>query len=370
MTERGDSVDRRAVLRTASNRAAEAVNPSPHWRRSGPLPPAGEARSAEPRLQQVSGLAPCIVLVLGTFCGWVAAGFAFAGLAHGQLILPAPGRAQDSVEQLINGGDLEQAETVLAARIEAQGETARNLLLRGVLQYRRESYEDALVDLRRSFALDEEDPGTSKALGLCLVKLGRQDLAETFFEIATELSPGDSMGHYYLGLNRYTSKRFELAVPAFEQALALRPDSIEARCYLGRSYEALGDTEKAGHLYLAAVGLNRKRPSPTSEPPLLLGAMLFRQQQLDRAETLLREALEYHGEAALAHYWLGLLFEQKSDLSAATRALERAAGLASSDHRPHYALARIYRRTGQRAKALEALRRFRKLRKRSESETY
>lgn len=305
------------------------------------------------------------LLALGGFGPWSA-----AGVAGAQPIPTLPGGGSGSVERLINADDLEQAAAALATRIEAQGETARNLLLRGVLRYKREQFEDALADLRRSFSLDEKDPSTSKVLGLCLVRLGREDLAETFFEIATQLAPRDFLGHYYLGLNRYTTKRFELAAPEFERALALRPDSVEAHCFLGRTYEALGHAERAGSLYRAAVGLNRQSLSRSSEPSQLLGAMLFRQQQLGPAEALLREALEYDAESPLAHYWLGLVLERKSDVTAAIRSLETAAALALSDHRPHYALARIYRRAGRLDRASDALRRFRELRQRSESETY
>ena len=290
--------------------------------------------------------------------------------AAAQDLAPLTAGDRGSIALLINAGDLDLAEDQLADRIRAQGETARNLLLRGVLKYHRERFDDALADLRRSFALDEHDPTTSKALGLCLVKLGRNDLAETFFEIAAGLAPDDYSGHYYLGLNRYVTKRFEAAASSFGRALDLRPNSVDAHCYLGRSREALGDTETAGSLYRAAVDLNRESEEKSGEPPLLLGTMLFRQQRLEDAKTLIREALQYAPESPLAYYWLGLVFEQTADLTAAVKALENAAALMRSDHRPHYALARIYRRTGRLADSSEALRRFRELRRRSESETY
>ncbi|MDE0101067.1 MAG: tetratricopeptide repeat protein [Bryobacterales bacterium] len=290
--------------------------------------------------------------------------------AAAQDLVPLTGGERGSIAILINAGDLDLAEDMLADRMRAQGETAENLLLRGVLNYHRERYDSALADLRRSFSLDEHDPTTSKALGLCLVKLGRNDLAETFFEIAARLAPDDYSGHYYLGLNRYVTKRFESAATSFGRALDLRPHSVDAHCYLGRSREALGDTETAGRLYRAAVDLNREGAEKSSEPPLLLGTMLFRQQRLDEAKTLLWEALQYDPDSPLAYYWLGLAFEQTADLTAAVRALQNAAVLMQTDHRPHYALARIYRRTGRLAESSEALRRFRELRKRSESETY
>lgn len=275
-----------------------------------------------------------------------------------------------TVERLIDEGELAAATAALERRIAAEGETARNLLLRGLILYRLERYEDALIDLRQSFSLDETDPNASKALGLCLVKLGREDLAETFFRIAARLSPNDHMAHYYLGLNAYTTKRFDQAVEAFEKAASLEPGSVDTHGYLGRSHEALGNVESAGRHYATANHLNRLQNEPSAEPPLLLGSMLYRQSELSRAERLLKEALKYNPASALAHYWLGLLLERRSEIPPAIRALNRAAALDPSDHRPHYALSRIHRRAGDLRSARAAVRRFRELRARSEIETF
>ena len=274
------------------------------------------------------------------------------------------------LERLIDEGKLDEASAALDRKIESEGATARTLLLRGLILYRQENFRDALPALQQSFSLDETDPDVSKTLGLCLVKLGREDLAETFFEIAVRLAPRDAMAHYYLGLNAYTTKRFEAAARAFENATVLQPDSVPARSFLGRSHEAIGSTDLAREQYSQANALNRAKPTRSAEPPLLMGSMLFRQGEFDGAERHLAEALEFDQESALAHYWMGLLLEQKKALPEAIRALRRAAELAPADHRPHYALARIYRRAGDERRAADSVRRFRELRARSESETF
>lgn len=275
-----------------------------------------------------------------------------------------------NVESLIDRGMLAEAQAALQGRIRSEGETSRNLLLRGLILYRQERYEESLSDLNRSFALDEENPDTSKALGLCLVKMGREDLAETFFEIAARLAPADSMAHYYLGLNAYTTKRFDRAVAMFEKSVALEPESADGHSFLGRSYEALGQVDRARDHYSRANDLNRASQRRSAVPPLLLGSLLFRQASLGRAERHLREALQYDEESALAHYWLGLVLERNSEHDTAIEELVRAAELAPDDHRPHYALARLHRKAGNARLADEALRKFRELRARSVVETF
>ena len=303
----------------------------------------------------------------------LASGGISAGLAEPP---PATVRSQgptaepSSVESLVGGNRLEEAVATLEQRIATEGENSENLLLHGQIHYRLGRYEEALGDFRRSFEQNEDDPRTSKMLGLSLVKLGREDLAETFFRIAIELSPDDPEAHYYLGLNAYTTKRFGEAVESFRKAAALQPESVEVHAFLGRGFEAVADLENAALHYRTANRLNRLRARGSAEPPLLLGSMLFRQGETTSAERYLREALRYDGDAALAHYWLGLILERRSELSKAIGALRRSADLNPSDHRPHYALSRIHRRVGDLASAAEAVRTFRRLRARSETETY
>ena len=310
-----------------------------------------------------------VPVVLGlAACGFGSLAVSISGTA--QVDSRSQPEGATAIEKLIDSGKLVEAAAALDTNIASAGLTARNLLLRGLIAYGGGRFEEALADLQQSFARNEQDPDTSKALGLCLVRLGREDLADTFFQIAVKLAPEDAMAHYYLGLNAYTTKRFDDSERAFREAVRLNPAAPENHSYLGRSYEALGQIDLASKHYLIANELNQKRSLPSADPPLLMGSLLFRLGQLGEANRYLREALEYDASQALGHYWLGLLFEQESNLPAAIDALDRAAALAPSDHRPHYALARIHRRLGDSRRADRALQKFRELRKRSESETF
>ena len=304
---------------------------------------------------------------------WILA-LGLAGLFAG--VAPAPTKPQtgaleaQEVEALIDSGQLDKAWSAVGDRIAVEGETARLLLLQGLVRYRQDQFEEALALLNRSFVRDERDPDTSKVLGLCLVKLGRGDLAATFFEIAAKLAPDDASAHYYLGLNAYTRRRFAPAVRAFERAVDIRPQSSENRSFLGRSYEAVGRVEDARRQYLEAIALNRAGADRSADPPLLLGTLLYRQGRLAAADRYLREALEYDPDSALARYWLGLLLESRGEWDSAIRELRHASRLGPEDHRPHYALARLYRRIGDQGLAAEAVQRFRARRVRNESESF
>lgn len=306
---------------------------------------------------------PAWILVLGLI-GWL------VDVAPAQTEGRPSSRDDQRAEALIDSGQLDEAWSAVSDRVAVEGETARLLLLQGLVRYRQDRFEEALALLNRSFARDERDPDTSKVLGLCLVKLGREDLAGTFFEIAAKLAPDDASAHYYLGLNAYTQRRFAPAVRAFERAVDIRPRSAENRSFLGRSYEAMGRVDDARRQYREAVALNRAGADRSADPPLLLGTLLYRQGRLADANRYLREALEHDPDSALARYWLGLLFESRREWQSAIRELRHAARLQPEDHRPHYALARLYRRMGDPGMAAEAVQRFRARRARNESESF
>ncbi len=278
--------------------------------------------------------------------------------------------AAERIEQLINRGAVQEALAGVDSLLAAQGETARGLFYKGAILYRQGRHREALPYLQKSFSLDENDPDTSKALGLCLVKLGKPDLAETFFAIAVTLAPGDFMARYYLGLRYYISRRFDLASTEFRKTVEIEPDYLDGHAFLGRAWEALGDYEGAARHYGRANELNRGRSPSSSMPPMLLGSFLFRQGRMDEAESLLLESIRYDAGNADARYELGLLLERRSALPRAVKQLQRAAALAPADHRPHYALSRIYRRLGDDRKARDAVKRFRERRVRSATEMH
>ncbi len=59
-------------------------------------------------------------------------------------------------------------------------------------------------------------------------------------EIAAQMSPNDSAIFYRLGILRYNNSNFKGAVSAFEQAVILKPTYLQARYFLGKSYEKVG----------------------------------------------------------------------------------------------------------------------------------
>jgi tetratricopeptide (TPR) repeat protein len=97
--------------------------------------------------------------------------------------------------------------------------------------------------------------------------------------------------------------------------------------------------------------------------------MLTRLDRPDAAEARFREAIACDSRFGAAHYQLGLVLEKKGRTADAVAELEEAARLDPTATEAPYALARVYRRAGDDAKADRALQRFEELRKERDEKT-
>jgi tetratricopeptide (TPR) repeat protein len=81
------------------------------------------------------------------------------------------------------------------------------------------------------------------------------------FERATELRPGMYQAWNYLGYCNRKQGHYDVALAAYDRALALKPDYAEAIEYRGHAYLGLNRLSEAKEAYLALFGTNRKLAS-------------------------------------------------------------------------------------------------------------
>jgi tetratricopeptide (TPR) repeat protein len=82
-------------------------------------------------------------------------------------------------------------------------------------------------------------------LGLAAYKLERWRQAADAFARAAELNPGRVETHFQRGVALHRAGACAEAVPALERTLELAPSRYQARYFLGKCHEALGDAEAA-----------------------------------------------------------------------------------------------------------------------------
>jgi tetratricopeptide (TPR) repeat protein len=129
--------------------------------------------------------------------------------------------------------------------------------------------------------------------------------------------------HFGLGYLYWKSQRYDEAKNEFQAELALDPRHGQAMAYLG-------DVE-------------------------------FKQNNLDRAISLLQEAISIKNDIRIAHMDLGTIFSQQKKYPQAVKALQRAIELDPKRSDAHYRLANVYKAMGNTIGAQEEFAKVRNL---------
>lgn len=133
--------------------------------------------------------------------------------------------------------DLRRAVPALDA---AGGADPLSLSWYGHLLGRKGRYREAAVYLRRSVALDADNPVAQCDLGFALLMRNELDEGERHLDRALELDPGLAAAWYNRGLVRFHSKRWREAVADFKRALELAPGNAEIIPLLQRAQSRVG----------------------------------------------------------------------------------------------------------------------------------
>ena len=267
------------------------------------------------------------------------------------------------IDEALASGAYDRAQALLLEAVEGQPASPPLLRVLGGVLFLRGEYLGSAVAFKKAEALAPLDDRSRFTLAMSYVVMGRRDWARPELEKLAGSDARSPLYRYWLARLDYDQERYAEAAAGFRRALALDPQYLKAHDHLGLCYDALGRYDDAVRSYREAIRLNRDRRPPSPWPPLNLGILLMRLDRLDEAEALLRESARDDPGFAPARYQLGLVLEKRARTADAIAELTRAAELDASYPEPHYALARLYRRTGEAAKADEALQRFLALKK-------
>lgn len=120
------------------------------------------------------------------------------------------------------------------------------------------------------------------------------EAAERASRRALELAPSLAEAHTARGFSLSLSQRYDEAEQAFEQAIAINPNSFDAYYYSGRSIFARGDIERSAELFRAAADVRQEdfqSPTLLAQSLRMLGrdeaAQLANREGVERAERVL-----------------------------------------------------------------------------------
>ena len=178
----------------------------------------------------------------------------------------------------------------------------------------------------------------------------------SLWEDTVAKSPQKARPYCALGAVLALEGKFQEARQSLERAIELAPRGGQAYINLGYVYSLEGKTAEAIAAYEKAIPLN---PKLLPEIYNNLGLIYFQQEQMEKAEVLLRKAVEIRPHFAPPYCNLGSLYEKKGDLDRAIQYYEKTVQLAPDYHSAHEALSLLYGQKGWKEKSLEAHQKFR-----------
>lgn len=284
---------------------------------------------------------------------------AVSGQQPGQIA--APNSGLDQARQLLQSGNLENAERVARLYVSGHPNSPDGHYVLGRILFLEKKATESLAEFTAGAKYRTPTVDDLKVVASDYVVLGDYTDADKWFTKAVEWVPNDAQGWYYLGRTKYNENRFEEAVNAFKRCLELDPKNVKAEDNLGLSYAGLGRNDDASVAYHTAIDWQKDAPTREFGPYLDLGTLLVETNKSEEAIPYLQEALQLDGNDPKVHNQLGKAYLHANQLAKAQAELERAVALAPDSAPEHFMLGQIYRKEGHEDKAKEELARFTQL---------
>lgn len=224
-------------------------------------------------------------------------------------------------------------------------------------------------------AIRSEPSEESNYHDLLAILVSRKRLAAAL-EIArktTEAFPRSEPAHRDKGMVEMKMNQFTDAVQSYNRAVKLDPKSLDARVGLASAKWAAGMRAQADVEFQALL---KAHPREATVYEAYASSLLNSGDDTsiqNRADALLKRAIELDSSHAEPHYQLGMLALKRSDLNKDTAGaspdslrealeqLEIATRLGLNDSKIHYALARVYRRLGRESDAAREMHTYQEL---------
>lgn len=261
----------------------------------------------------------------------------------------------------LKGGNLVSAAEHFAKVLTLTPDDAMAQMLLGYVRLKQERFEEAVEILqaaeRNSAKLDVRSQAIiQNNIGMAHWNLKQYSSALPAYQRAMKLDKDYIDARYNLAFAFLAQSRAKEALPLFTEMVALNPRDPMLQDGLGQSYEALSNWVQAFASYRRAIALNAK----DSSYPLNLGLALLRsdpngtiQGRRDLAIGYLRDATKLNPQGAPAFLQLGLLLIEKKRWPDAQDALRRYVLLKPDDFLGIFNLALAHDYAGKFPEALK-----------------
>ncbi len=200
-----------------------------------------------------------------------------------------------------------------------------------------------------------EDPKMSQArlmLGTSYAELGRKPEAKAQFDMVLKDDPQSIQALIGMANILIDEGKSQEVIALCKRTLSLDERNPQAHTLLGEVHAGLGKPAEALPYFEKALEIQPK----LTQNRLNLAVCLVEVEQYDRAEGLLKDIVDDFPRFPLAHFNLGLLYEEQGRPEDARSAYEAEVSAYPGDFRARFNLGKILFRLGDRAGSLEQMR--------------
>ena len=179
-----------------------------------------------------------------------------------------------------------------------------------------EKFAEAELEINKALALDPNNAQAYAYLAEILMNQGDYGLYDRAAEVskrALELDPISLEAHRSRGIVYLNTQNLEQAINEFEQALAINKNIADLHLYMGVTYKALGDYDKAQEALLASYALNPEDTIALTE----LSRAYFADGRYAQAAQYAEEAVAVDPTNPNLHGNLGIVYYKNDDYTQA-----------------------------------------------------
>jgi tetratricopeptide (TPR) repeat protein len=235
------------------------------------------------------------------------------------------------------------------------------LVMAGRLAYLEKHPKDSADALAAADKIKPLGDADRETLALAFGFSERSPQARVEFLKLMKANPKNAEYAYLLGRLDSNSRHPEDAAAEFKKAIELDPTMVRAYQELGQAQENLGMVDEARKTYAAGALHNRANKMHWEWSPIDLGVILLKADELDEAEKLFREALQYNPHSGWAHYYMGQLLQKRGKEADSIVEYKAAVLYVPTLRQAWLALGRHFTREGNQAEADRALEIFKRL---------
>ncbi len=173
-----------------------------------------------------------------------------------------------------------------------------------------------------------------------------QDITVTIKILIPVVHPKKAVDYFQRGLEYYTrgdANNYKKAAAEFSRALDVYPNYSQAALFLGRTYNALFEQDKAEQYMRRAIEIDRDY----MEARASLGGMLLDIGDVDESIRQLNAVIQREPDHDLAHYLLAQAYRIKELYPQSIDEARKAISIKPGNSEPHFWLAESLRMSGQ-----------------------